>query len=82
MAEDAYIWEILLQQRLKTVMENRRDSFFIIIKKPKTPKKTPKGKGRLKEDVSVVRKLLTFTDFKLKDLELHKAINLKTASSN
>lgn len=77
MAEDAYIWEILMEQRLKMVMENESDVSFIIIIKKKQQKK---GKGRLKEDVSVVRKLLTFKDLKLKDFKFHKANNLKTAS--
>jgi len=76
MAENVYIWEILLEQRLKTVMENGSDSFFII-KNPHTKKEK-----KLKEDVSIARKLLTFKDFKLKDLEFHRANNLKTASLN
>lgn len=78
MAEDAYIWEILIEQRLKMVMENGSDSLFIMKKNP-TKKK---GKERLKEDVSVVRKLLTFKNLKLKAFEFHEANNLKTASLN
>lgn len=46
MAEDAYIWEILIEQRLKMVMENGSDSLFIM--KKNLNKK--KGKGRLKDN--------------------------------
>lgn len=45
MAEDAYIWEILTEQRLKMVMENGSDSLFIIKKNP-----NKKRKKKEKED--------------------------------